>query len=67
MGFMSSRFPGHSRAGIPLHSRNVLTLLELWHDASTILVTIHFSQKRHASAANDSPDLHILTDDFTFV
>ena len=24
----------------------------------TIHVTIHFSQKRYASAANDSPDLH---------
>ena len=33
----------------------------------TILVTIHFSQKRHSSAANGSPDLQTLTGDFTVV
>ena len=33
MGVMSGEFPGHSRAGNPLHSRNVLVLLELWHGA----------------------------------
>ena len=31
IGFMYSGFPGHSRMGIPLLSRNVLVLLELWH------------------------------------
>ena len=33
MGFMSGEFPGHSRAGIPLYSRNVLVHLELSHGA----------------------------------
>ena len=88
MGFMSRKLSGHSRTGIPLHSWNVLVLLELWHGSRscikiytffgnttnshyisnnmdniilvfcTIHVTIHFSQKRQASAANGSPDLH---------
>ena len=33
MGFMSRKFSGYSRTGIPLHSWNVLVLLELWHGA----------------------------------
>ena len=31
MGFISRKFSGHSRTGIPLHSWNVLLLLELGH------------------------------------
>ena len=30
---MSRQFPSHSGTGIPLHSLNVLVLLELWHGA----------------------------------
>ena len=37
MGFMSSEFPGHSRMGIPLQSRNILVLLELWHGARSCI------------------------------
>ena len=33
MRFMSCQFPSHSRTGIPLQSRIVLVLLELWHGA----------------------------------
>ena len=84
---MSCQFPSHSRTGIPLHSLNVLVLLELWHGVTmykdisllwehnafpyyfnsmdnitlffcTIHVTIHFSLKRDASAANGFTDLH---------
>ena len=33
MEFISGEFPGHSRMGFPLQSRNVLVLLELWHVA----------------------------------
>ena len=40
--FISSEFPGHSRTGIPLHSRNVLALLELWHGARSCIKICHF-------------------------
>ena len=33
LGFMSGEFLGHSSTNIPLHSRNDLVFLELWHDA----------------------------------
>ena len=33
MVLMSRQFPGHSRMGLPLHTWNVLVLLELWHGA----------------------------------
>ena len=37
MGFMSRKFSGHSRMGIPLHSLNVLVILELWHGARSCI------------------------------
>ena len=37
LGFMSGEFSGHSRKGIPLHSRNVLGLLELCHSARSCI------------------------------
>ena len=40
MGFMSGEFPGHSGRGIPLHSWNVLVLLELW-DGVRSCIKIH--------------------------
>ena len=33
--FLSGEFPGHFRTGIPLHCRNVLVFLELWHGAKS--------------------------------
>ena len=36
MEFMSGEFPGHSRTGIPLRSRNIL-VLELWHDVRSYI------------------------------
>ena len=33
MEFISGVFSRHFRMGIPLHSKNVLCLLELWHGA----------------------------------
>ena len=42
MEFISSEFPGHSRTGIPLHWRNVLALLELWHGARSCIKIYHF-------------------------
>ena len=33
MKFISDKFPGHSRMGIPLKSRNDLAILALWHVA----------------------------------
>ena len=37
MEFLSGEFHGHFRTGIPLHSRHVLVLLELWHGATSSL------------------------------
>ena len=34
---MSGEFPGHSRTGIPLYSRNVLVLLELCYSARSCI------------------------------
>ena len=33
MRFMSVKFPDNFKMVIPLHSRNVLVVLELWHGA----------------------------------
>ena len=35
-------FPAHSRRGVPLHSMNVLVLLELWHGARLCIKIHHF-------------------------
>ena len=43
MVFISRQFPGHSRTGIPLHSWNVLVLLELWHGAISLFKNIYLS------------------------
>ena len=37
MEFISGEFPSHFRTGIPLHSRNVLALLDLWHGTRKIM------------------------------
>ena len=42
MKFISCESPGHSRMGIPLQSRNVLLLLELWHVARSWIKTYPF-------------------------
>ena len=42
LGFMSCEFPGHSRTGIPLHSMNVLVLLELCHSARSCIKIYSF-------------------------
>ena len=42
MGFMSRQFSGHSRTGIPLHSLNVLVLLEVWHGVRSCIKTYPF-------------------------
>ena len=39
---MSGEFPGHSRTGIPLHSRNVLVHLELCHSARSCIKILPF-------------------------
>ena len=36
--FMSGEFPGHSGIGIPLYSRNVLVLLQLWDGARSCII-----------------------------
>ena len=41
MDFTSGEFPGHSRTGILLHSRNVLILLELWHGPRSYIKLYH--------------------------
>ena len=46
---MSREFPGHFRAGVPVHSRNILVLLELWHGArSRIKYIISLGQEHNA-------------------
>ena len=45
MVFMSRQFPSHSRTGIPLHSWNVLVLLELWHGAVSCIKIYPFCGK----------------------
>ena len=42
MEFMSGKFPGHSRMGIPLQSRNILVLLEFWHGARSCIKIYSF-------------------------
>ena len=37
MRLTSGKFPGHSRTGIHLHSRNVLVLVELWYGARSCI------------------------------
>ena len=40
-GIYVGKFPGHSRRGDLLHSRNVQVLLELWHGARSCIKIYH--------------------------
>ena len=57
MGFMSGKFPGHSRPGISLHSWHVLVLLELWHGARSCIKIYPFcrntTHSRHFNIMNN--------------
>ena len=41
------KFPGHARRGVPLHSRNVLLLLELWRGARSCIKYIISLRTQH--------------------
>ena len=41
-GIHVGKFPGHSRRDVPLHSRNVLVLIELWRGARLCIKIYHF-------------------------
>ena len=53
MGFMFLRFPGHSRTGFLLHSRNVIVLLELWQVARSWMKIYHNAFTFHLNIMNN--------------
>ena len=48
-GIHVDKFPDHSRRGVPLHSRNVLVLLDVWRGArSCIKIYNFFRNTKHS-------------------